>query len=152
MFCIYDIKNNTAIIFIYRESTANKGPDEVCSMLNDFLKDVTPSYTVTIFHSKINPLDTTVFWIKSVKQNTLTRHYVSNVLNSLFDNVLWCFPRLMSSRKRNVCPNKSRTGRRFRAKSKVQMNCSCTLNGWILGLPFRNSVSLQYSEIAVYGF
>lgn len=42
IFCIHNIKQNTAKIYIYHEGTANKGPNEVCSFLFDFLKEDVP--------------------------------------------------------------------------------------------------------------
>lgn len=37
VFCIHDVKSNTAMIYLYHEGTANKGPNEVCSFLKDYL-------------------------------------------------------------------------------------------------------------------
>lgn len=40
MFCIHDIKNNLATLYLYHEGIAKKSPNEVCSFLFDFLRDV----------------------------------------------------------------------------------------------------------------
>ena len=45
MFCIHDVKKKQAVIYIYHEGTAKKGPNEVCSLVYDFLKTVPPQYT-----------------------------------------------------------------------------------------------------------
>lgn len=45
VFCIHDIKKNTARFYVYHEGIAHKGPNEVCSLLYDFLQDVPPNIT-----------------------------------------------------------------------------------------------------------
>lgn len=40
IFCIHNIKSNKAVIYIYHEGQARKGPDEVCSFLLHFLRNV----------------------------------------------------------------------------------------------------------------
>lgn len=44
IFCIHNIKRNTATIYIYHEGQAKKGPDETCSFLKDYFSSVPPEY------------------------------------------------------------------------------------------------------------
>lgn len=39
LFCIHNIKENTACFYVYHQGEARKGPNEVCSFLFDYLKD-----------------------------------------------------------------------------------------------------------------
>ena len=43
LFCVHDIKKNSATMYIYHEGIDKKSPNEVCSFLFDFLQDV-PTY------------------------------------------------------------------------------------------------------------
>ncbi|KAG8265778.1 pre-mRNA-processing factor 17 [Homalodisca vitripennis] len=45
VFCIHDIKKNDAVIYLYQEGTAKKGPNEVCSFVYDYLQKVSSQYT-----------------------------------------------------------------------------------------------------------
>lgn len=45
IFCIHDIKKNTGNIYLYHEGVAKKGPNEVCSFIQDFLDSVPLQYT-----------------------------------------------------------------------------------------------------------
>ena len=45
VFCIHNIKNNTAQIYLYHEGEARKSPDEVCSFVYDYLQSVAEEYT-----------------------------------------------------------------------------------------------------------
>jgi len=40
VFSIHNIKTNKATIYLYHESQARKGPNEVCSFLKDYLEDI----------------------------------------------------------------------------------------------------------------
>ncbi|XP_063229450.1 uncharacterized protein LOC134534793 [Bacillus rossius redtenbacheri] len=40
--CIHNIKEHSAMLYLYHEGTANKGPNEVCSLLTDYLNTVPP--------------------------------------------------------------------------------------------------------------
>lgn len=40
VFCIHDLKTNKASIYLYHEGQANKSPDEVCSLLKEYIKDM----------------------------------------------------------------------------------------------------------------
>lgn len=44
-FCVHDIKKNEAFIYLYHEGTAKKGPNDVCSLVYDFLMNASPQYT-----------------------------------------------------------------------------------------------------------
>ena len=44
-FCIHNIKNKTEILYVYHEGEGRKGPNEVCSFLDDYLKDNPPDVT-----------------------------------------------------------------------------------------------------------
>ncbi|PSN43920.1 hypothetical protein C0J52_03660 [Blattella germanica] len=43
VFCITNIKTNKSSLYIYHEGNGRKGPDEVCSFLNDYLKHNVPN-------------------------------------------------------------------------------------------------------------
>ena len=38
--CIHDIKQNKAQVYVYHEGKARKSPDEVCSVVHDYLSQV----------------------------------------------------------------------------------------------------------------
>lgn len=45
VFCIHNIKKNEAVIYLYHEGLAKKGPNGVCSLVYEFLKSVHAQYT-----------------------------------------------------------------------------------------------------------
>lgn len=45
VFCIHNVKENTAFMYVYHEGVAKKGPNEVSSFLYDYLKSVPEHYT-----------------------------------------------------------------------------------------------------------
>uniref|UniRef100_A0A8D8Q9G1 Uncharacterized protein n=1 Tax=Cacopsylla melanoneura TaxID=428564 RepID=A0A8D8Q9G1_9HEMI len=45
VFCISNIKDKNAAIYIYHEGNARKSPDKVCSFLHDYLKNVPDKFT-----------------------------------------------------------------------------------------------------------
>lgn len=44
-FGIHNLKSNDTTLFLYHEGIARKGPNEVCSFLNEYLKSVSTHYT-----------------------------------------------------------------------------------------------------------
>lgn len=44
-FGIHNLKSNDTTLFLYHEGVARKGPNEVCSFLNEYLKSVPSQYT-----------------------------------------------------------------------------------------------------------
>lgn len=42
MFSMFDIKNDKAYFYTYPEGEGNKGPNDVCSMLLNFIKNHVP--------------------------------------------------------------------------------------------------------------
>jgi hypothetical protein len=43
IFCVHDIKTGKSTIFLYHEGQAKKGPDEVCSFLDYYIKNYIPT-------------------------------------------------------------------------------------------------------------
>lgn len=50
VFCMHNIKSNKANLYVYHQGVARKGPDEVCSMLLDYLKSLPTPNQYTELH------------------------------------------------------------------------------------------------------
>ena len=84
VFCIHNIKQNIRMIYLYHEGIASKGPNEVCSFLFDYLKDVPPLFTeLRLFADNCGGQN---------KNHTLARFLLALTQTSRFERTQQYFP------------------------------------------------------------
>lgn len=84
VFCIHDIKKNTAMTYLYHEGTTNKGSNELCSLLMDYLENVTPEIKeIRLFSDNCSGQN---------KNHTLARLLLALTETRRFDKIEQLFP------------------------------------------------------------
>lgn len=84
VFCIHNLKDNSATFYLYNEGIAAKGPNEVCSFLMDYLKNIPENVkTLHLFSDGCLPQN---------KNNTVVRLFMALVSQDKFQTINQYFP------------------------------------------------------------
>lgn len=85
VFCVHDVKTNKAVVYTYHEGHAKESPDEVCSLLNDYLtKEVLPGIKkLGIFSDSCGGQN---------QNHTICRYLCNLTVREVFEQITHYFP------------------------------------------------------------
>lgn len=85
VFCIHDLKSNKAKLYVYHEGEGNKGPDEVCSFLLDYITTELPNSVKKLILYSDGPSGQN-------KNHTVVRFLMNMCDRGQFDQITHNFP------------------------------------------------------------
>lgn len=84
VFCVHDLKTNSADFYTYHEGEAKRGPDEVCSLLWKTIQNMDPSVKeLHVFSDACGGQN---------RNNTLIRFFLTLVAKNRFEKIYQYFP------------------------------------------------------------